>query len=234
MTMNEPDNWLPFDSIAEYPPGCGWAGQPIALSHECMFSPGTGDPRWSIIFHELGHNNTGRHDYLAYDEYFSFDSNAWREGDASLLGMWSIREMSLSGALSDTSRNSALGVFQGSVNGGLNTIANWESSGADWLSSFNPDTLNGVQIAIADDYGWDYVPRYVRAWRIDATITSIMGSDIDRPTSAERGTFTAAAISAAVQEDLSQRFIDDWRFPLDMTMFTDLYNRFLIMMDTPY
>jgi len=234
MTINEPENWLPFDSLADYPPGCAWAGQPIALSHECMFSPSTGDPRWSIIFHELGHNNTGRHGYLAYDEYFAWDSNTWVEGDASILGIWSMREMAMSMTLSDTSRNSVQGVFDGSVNGGLNRIANWEASGADWLANFSPNELNAVQIAIAEEYGWDYIPRFVRAWRIDAQITSIMGSDVDRPTSAERGTFTAAAISAAVQQDLSQRFIDDWRFPLDMTMFNALYARFLIMMDVPY
>ncbi len=204
-----------------------------------MFDPPTGDPRWFIIFHELGHNNSLGHRNTMFCDLLC-GLPAWVESEASLLAFWSMNQISISNEVGVSARDSVSTLAQESLENLMNDskgqLADYETSGSAWEleGSFNGNHWNGLHFTIIEEYGWDFAIRYVRAWRHDDTVRALMGLDSDSPTAEEQATFQAAAISAAVEEDLRQRFIDQWRFPINDGLFTDLYDHLIATMSDPW
>jgi hypothetical protein len=232
-----------FQAIAEDPLACGLSGNPIRFSRTCFFDP-NGDPRWHFYFHEMGHNATAAQQGRAIFCQLMCGTNgsgvAWVEGEANLFGMYTLRTIGASSQLSNATRQSITATtqeaFQRNTALFLQKLSEWETRSGTFdetVGGGSEFVWNGIQVRIANEFGWDYVPRYVRAWRNDPTMRTLMGIDGPGTTARSRMTFAAAALSAAVRTDLRGRFTA-WRFGIDDALFTAVYNRLLVTMDTPY
>jgi len=230
----------PYEAMAEDPLACGGSGTPIRFSRTCFFDPLTNDPRWHFFFHEMGHNTTIAQMARAIFCQLMCPHPAWLEGEANLFGVYALRVLSQSAALSAATRQS-IGVttqegFQKNTALFLQRLDDWEhvTGGFDESTAESGLIWNGIQVRFANEFGWDYVPRYTRAWRNEAFIRNLMNVNPGGSTTPRsRMTFAAAALCAAVEQDLRERF-KAWRFDIDDALFTTLYDHLKVAMDTPY
>ena len=228
-----------FQALAEDPLACGGSGNPMRFGRDCFFDP-NGDPRWHFYFHEMGHNTSiAQQDRAIFCQLMCSGRN-FVEGEANLFGMWALRRIGASAQLSASTRASIVENTQEGFNQNtalfLSELQAWEASGETYdENAIGAEFIwNGIQVTLADEFGWDYVFRYVRSWRNDPVIRAMMNVDTGGTTETSRATFAAAALSAAVRNDLRQRFINDWRFPLDEDLFTALYTHLVVAMDEPW
>jgi hypothetical protein len=231
---------LSWQSIAEDHTTCGYNGDPIAMGAGCfVISSG---PWFAAIFHEYGHNSCWGYPYLMYGD-LTYASGQVVEGDAQLL-----MHVSMVGLLNDpqiTAASKSI-VTQQLSDLRANSVTYFNQWVQDRQAGKVPyDDVNtqyireAVGILIAEQSGdWTYMKRYVRAWRNDRQVLDMIygpnrtGDFWTTETPTQRATFFAAAMSAAVKNDLSSQF-RNWTFPIDDGLFQQLYPYLLTKMDDP-
>jgi len=233
---------LPQSSATIDPAVCGLSTVPITFGEDCfIFSSGElrDHPRWFIIFHEMGHNSNLRQfgRALYCDIFCGSRSATWVEGDASVLAMWSSRRMSEAPSISTITKQSIIKSLEGDMSLWKGQLATWVEGNEAFsdnndFSGFHAGPWDGIHVLLIEEFGWDYIPRYAKSWRMDETILQLVGSE---NTTVSRATFAAAAVSAALGRDtLLTRFEEEWRFPIDRPLFSQLYARFLETMNEPW
>ncbi len=91
---------------------------------------------------------------------------------------------------------------------------------------------------ISERFGREYFRRYVRAWRRDHHVRLLLAGPAPSSdwyvhvTREQRATFMAAAVSAAVEEDLREE-LRNWRFPVDDALFEELFEHLTTAMHDP-
>jgi len=225
---------------------CGLSTLPLVFGESCFVWPADPDPilgrtnvpRWFILFHEMGHTaSLGQPQRAMFD--LLMGGAPWTEGDASLLSFWSARRMQEAPDLSPAARESVRRIWEGVTPPWEADLQTWESGSAPFRDDVNFDfTANvwdGIHLRFMNEFGPDYILRYVRAWRIDPVVRALMDLDGAGTTTATRATFAAASLSAALRRsELRSRFEDDWRFPIVDPLFDQLYDHLLTAMDVPW
>ena len=228
---------VPWEAIAEDPNTVAYSGNPIGFSQSAFFAGFDGDPWWAAIFHELGHNSASLVRVIMYGE-LTYGGGFYVEGDANILSKWSGMEILASPVISATTKSSIQRQYDDNTRSASNALAAWAASTETFDDSAGNWVWEGVHNWVADHYGWQYLQRYVRAWRSDDTIRHLIwGNPLPSNwwsvmTTTQRATFMAAAMSAAVEDDLRGQFVA-WRFPIDNTLFTSLYSHLITTMNDP-
>jgi hypothetical protein len=231
---------LPQAIGVEDPAVCGVSSIPLSFGQDCFVfpsGPNVDQPRWFIIFHEMGHATTIAQQARAVfcQLYCAPGGGAtWVEGDASLFSLWSSYRMMNDPSLSGAARASVRSTFEQDTALFSRQLGEWEASSAAFsdgndFAGFHAGPWDGIHVRTIQEFGWDWVLRYARAFRNDPQICTLMrgASNCFGPgntTLIQRATFAAAAVSAAVRQDLKARFLD-WRFPIDDSLYAALYTR---------
>jgi hypothetical protein len=217
-----------FDTMAENADACGYSGDPINISNGCFFYP-NGIPRWFVYYHELGHNfSLAQQARAAFSQIFKATST-YIEGDASLLAVWAMHKILTSPFLDSATKQTVQYGWDQETKYWLSELLKWETEATslpytDDNTTFNANMYEGIHLRFIDQYGWDYIPRYVRAWRNDPLVLEKLGIVFPNggTTLVHRATFVAAAISAAIEKDVRAQF-KLWSFPIDDALFDDLF-----------
>jgi hypothetical protein len=228
---------VPWEAIAEDPTTVAYSGNPIGFSQSAFFAGFDGDPWWAAIFHELGHNSASLVRVIMYGE-LTYGGGYYVEGDANILSKWSGMGILASPVISAVTKASIQRQYDDNSLTASNALAAWAESGVPFDDSAGNWVWEGIHDWVAYRYGRQYLRRYVRAWRSDDTTRHLIwGTPLPSDwwsvmTTAQRATFMAAAMSAAVEDDLRWQFVD-WRFPIDDALFSSLYSHFITTMNTP-
>lgn len=228
---------VPWEAIAEDPNACGYSGTPIGFGKHCFFAGLGGDPWWPAIFHELGHNSSSLVVRIMYGE-LTYGAGLYVEGDANLLSRWSGESLADKPALAEPTRASIRRQFDENRRIANERLREWEAQTAPLDDRHGDWMWEGIHLRISERFGWEYFRRYVRAWRRDDHVRLLLAGPAPSSdwyvhvTREQRATFMAAAVSAAVEEDLRQEF-RNWRFPVDDALFEELYEHLTTAMDDP-
>jgi hypothetical protein len=203
---------------------CGLSGNPIRLGWtlgpgeeqglSCYIVSPSEDPRWFIIFHELGHN-------------FTFESNSFGpfangngdyiEGIASIAALWAFWSIdSCPTALNEKAKSALSAEWTSLRNYFLTKLHSYQDAGSDY-GNFDPDIVDGLAFDLFDTYGpkvwFDFFSLFLPA---DEPLPCPIGSE------AEQATLFAATFSASVGEDLRDHFRDSYGFPIDNSAWPEL------------
>lgn len=168
----------------------------------------------------------------------TYHAGLYVEGDANVLGRWSGRAILASAEISDSTKASVERQYEDNTRQARERLAEWESGTSSLDDSHGDWMWEGIHVRIADEFGPEYLQRYVRAWRRDNMVRDLLvgpnpsGSWWERITLSQRATFRAAAFSAAVRTDLRARFLA-WRFPVEDALFQKLYQYMVVAMEKP-
>lgn len=213
-----------WDAIVEDPNACAYNGVPIGFSEGCFIVAGGGAAWLPAIFHERGHNSQwlGR----TYGDALG-RSGFYVEAEANVMSRWSTHVL-LSSDLVDAPSKSRL-LQQWMPGTAAHSYALQRLSlGLSSLDESSPDPVwEGCFIFLAEEYGWDYLARYVRVWNHDPeTVEILRGEDLsegwrDHQTQQTRISYAMAALSYALKQDLRGRF-SAWGFQWDDALFEQL------------
>jgi len=237
---NPSDSFGPFSSGMNDRDYCGSSSNPMRFGPDCFVFPENGqhsnEPRWFVIFHEMGHQSNSGHSLFSAAQCCG---GTYIEGDATIAGMWSGHRMMESPNLSPQALASVRAQFDQDSTYWGRRLREWEAGSepfSDDNSTFDANMWDGVHAGLIREFGWDYLKRYVRAWRNDPNVRAILGIDVccqGNTTLTRRATSAVAAVSAALRTDLRDRFVQRWRFPIDDDLFQTLYDYWLQAMDEP-
>jgi hypothetical protein len=132
---------LPHASGMEDPTVCAASTTPLSFGRDCFVVPSgphAGEPRWFIIFHEMGHTTTILQQARAvFCQLYCAPGagDTWLEGDASLFYLWSSYRMMNDPSLSGAARASVRSTFQQDTALFSRQLGDWEASSAAFRSS---------------------------------------------------------------------------------------------------
>lgn len=231
---------LPISTAREDPTTCGLSTVPISFGRGCFLfidGPLLGHPHWDVIFHELGHGMNGVPDRSIFCLLYSCPHAPQAEGDATLFGLWSLWRIAGDPHLSQSIRESADQTRIGIQDSYENALQAWEASSMSYsegeTGGFNPSTWDGILGRFMEEFGWDWIPLYARSYRNDPVVRGLMDIDGAGPTLDMRATYAAAAVSAAIGQDVRDRF-KGWRFPVDDSLFDALYDHLVDAVQVPW
>lgn len=232
---------LDKSSLKEDPTACGYSSNPLSFGYACFVQtsgPYTGHPQWSVIFHEMGHLSTmAQQSRDIFPQIFVGKGGGatFVEGDASLLWTWSAKRIVENTSLPSGIRASVQALLDFHWRS-KDYLRAWEASGKAFADNnesggFDAGVWCGIQVRLIDEFGWEWVRRYARSFRNDAVIGGAL--HLNQTTVEERATFAAAAVSAAIGQDLRARF-KAWRFPVSDALFDTLYARLVVEVQKPW
>lgn len=205
---------------------CGGSGNRISLGfgqgrpdpHSCIQVHATGEPHWSVMFHECGHNATGANSRLnVYLRGSSALGAAFGEAEASICGLYAMCKMIenpragwLAGdALASLNSCTSYGGFCKVSNGYLAALTAYEQDpDADDFDKVTPHVVDGMLVSLCNAYGWEKLRRLFSIFlpRDDA---------FSFDPKYHHPSFVAACFSAAFEADLLEVCRDRWGFQVD-------------------
>jgi hypothetical protein len=198
--------------------GCAIAGHPVLFGALCV------DWEWTyeVFAHEIGHNVSLEYEGHLAVEVLRTDFKLFEGETGQMMSWWANRYAEASGALDAAT--------QAHVADRLSSFTStyfdhWVAGGQPYVT-LDPSHIASMHAALIATYGWEYWRRYVKAWREDATVRTLLDLDGAGPDESARATFVAAAASAAAEADLLTTFRDDWRFPIDEALYVQLLPHF--------
>jgi hypothetical protein len=158
------------------------------------------------------------------------------EGDAQLMMQWSMRAVLASTAIQPSTRAFVQQDLDTRVRLATDSLRRFVGGPQSYDDRIGNYLWEGIGVTLAERAGsWSYLRRYIKAWREDDAVRDIVWGP-RRPsaywsttTTAQRATFFAAAMSAAMGQDLRAQF-RTWKFPLDDVLFQRLFDYFIASM----
>jgi len=193
-------------------------GNPIQIGSSYW---GAQEPKWSIIFHEMGHNFQTSHSYMKLLLERGDRVGDFVEGFASIASMYVLSEFlsspetyQVSPAIGNQiSRHYAVerGAFQESY-------MRWRTGGGG-LDTLDGNSSAGFLLRLAEEHGWSVFRRFFHILNsIDISGDGILSKT---DTEVRRATFLAAALSVSSGKDIAAEFTV-LRIPIDRDYYESL------------
>jgi|GEM_PF-3387365 len=213
--------------------GVAWSGNPIKMGSWMWRS----DPPWFIVFHELGHNYTlaserfnRLYPALGYIPFGGDDQNFgtnFMEAWATMVGLYAMRELFTNSdqyQLGTECITSLEQEFNNNKNNFLNELRNYEEDPK--YSVLNPNLLDGIFLALADSFGYDIFPKFLRLLKPSTQTWDILEEiDTDEDYTWAKTvsmTITCCAFSITAGADLRDMFVTRWDFPIDDDIYAEV------------
>jgi len=206
---------------------CGMSGNPMRLGwqfgklehNSCYIvnAPGNQVPQWFVIWHELGHNFNGPSwSFWNFAVIGSPYDGTYCEGFASLCALWSWHSaLRCWSGLNDMGLINLAQEFGGTEQRFSEALTHYESNGANY-TTIDADIVDGIFLALRDEYGEAV---WYNLFSVFLPANSPLPVTID--TMEKQATFFIAIASAATWTDLRSRFVWQYGFPLDETVWDE-------------
>ena len=217
---------------------CGISGNPIRLGwnisdnawKNCFLVPifPPRSPQWFVFYHEMGHNFT-----LASSTFVKGISGPYIESGASYVAMISMKKIlddPVSYPLNVDASNSLQNGYSSSANLFQTGFNSWLSSGATF-TDINPDIEDGICLFYESQRPSDFGIRFYLP--LQPKYASRIGNLFNNLSTADQHTVFAALVSAAVGNDLSQTFQNQYHYPINSSLFTSAYSAFTNILANP-
>jgi len=185
-------------------------------------------PHWGVFFHELGHNFL-----LASENFHKTLGKAWvyLEAIATAMGLTTMRFL-LSGpySLGAAAVSSMEMLAQQDEQRMLDKFQKWLQAGADFkvleqVPGPGPDIVDGMWLYYRNQRPFDFAKRFFTPLR--PQYYKILEPIINKMRPGDEHTIFAALVSAALGQDLSLTFLQDYHYPLNISFFNEAYHVFL-------
>jgi len=219
-------SWYRFDGAF---PGCAGNGAPIRIGTPlempnggCFFTH-TQEllivPQFGIAFHEMGHNMTWDSELFPKFATGSTEWFAYNEGMATAAGMFACEAILRTGVVSteiaEFLKDDWLCWQHGRAG---NELEEYIASGADY-STINPNLIDEMLWNLVKDFDFGLIYRLFGMF----ALTEQADYPFEIITSAQQATMFAVGCSVAAGVDLKSRFRDDWGFPIEDTIWDEMY-----------
>jgi hypothetical protein len=219
---------------------CGVAGNPIRLGWtitgnewaNCFLVPliQPRSPHWGVFFHELGHNFT-----LASESFQKALNSKWvyQEAIATAISFTTLRLL-LNGSYSLSPVTvSSLEIIVRDEQRMLDEFQKWLQAGADFkvleqVPGPGPDIVDGIWLYYRNQRPLDFAERFFTLLR--PQYYSILEPILNKMRPGDEHTMFAALVSAALGQDLSLTFLQDYHYPLNRGLFNEAYHVFLTIL----
>ena len=179
------------------------------------------------MYHELAHNFT----WASWIFARGLGIFHYSEGVATALGLVTSGTLLAdpdSYGLTQATQDSLAYVYNRDRDTYLADLQSWLDAGADF-GSFNPNLVDGIWCHHQDLAGALFAQRFFSALDPGQCTGELMVllNRVEAAGDPGRHTFFAVLVSVSAGEDLYQTFFDTYHFPLDESLFYDLYDYFL-------
>ena len=210
---------------------CGLSGNPIKLGFRldkpvptsCVQVGLTGEPHWSVYFHELGHQAGSSLSLSGFfhDNTISIEPAVFTEANASICALYAMKVIIdnpniydfKESAIESLNSSESYGGFMRRRNRYLSQLAIYEED--PQFGELTPDIVDGIYVTLCELYGWNKLERF---FSIFLPETDLLPSY----SKSHHNTFFVASLSAAFEDDLLSIFVDTWGFPVDEVAYYEM------------
>jgi len=217
-----------------YDPNINWAHSGLWVGLPIHFGKGwfvEGKAPWFGFLHEMGHDfQTGAiqnfSDLIVHQDTGIPIYSGFVEGFASIAYFYAgfvFKQDPQHRGISPHAFQQMIDEVHNRRSDYLHALQLYEENG-NAFDRINPDMVDGMLITILDKYGWEKLPKFFRYFHEDGPISKDFFEN--KNGLEQRVTIIIAALSAAMESDLSPQF-QQWNFPIIAELHETLFNRLL-------
>jgi hypothetical protein len=202
---------------------CGINGNPLRLGtsfdhpdESCFldaFRPGGPHPHWGVYFHEVGHNFTlTSRRFCEFAHCGTEHGEDWVEGLATACAMYVAERIAVDAeafGIDELLADSVVGAWLSWHVGVGGSLQAYVDAGADY-QDLDADVVDDMLFELTREHGWALLYRFFSIFLPSDEPFGVAIPDVQ-----SQATFFAAAMSAAVGQDLRPQLRDEWGFPVD-------------------